>query len=73
MKYKPTKEECEECIRNGMSLTQIGDKYHWSTKTISDLFKLYKLERPNVGRPRGYQVSEETRKKMSESIREAKQ
>lgn len=64
MKRKPTKEECLECLKEGMSLTQIGKKYKWSTKTIAKLFETYRLEKPNIGRPKGFKVKEGTKEKM---------
>lgn len=69
MRVKPTKEEMKEYLDDGMSLRMIHKKTGYSVSTLSALCTEYELEKPKIGRPRGYKVSTETRAKISEANR----
>jgi len=69
MRYKPTKEQLEDWIRAGGSLRGISRDCGYSIRVISDLCEEYLIEKPSVGRPRGFKVSDETKKRTSETLK----
>ena len=69
MRYKPSKEVLEEWIRSGGSLRQISKDCGYSVRTISNLCEEYQIKKPPVGRPKGFKVSDITKKKTSETLR----
>lgn len=64
-----TKEELERLRNQGYNLTEIANIKEVDTSYISRLFKKYDLKAPSPGRQPGYQHSEETKQKISETIR----
>ncbi len=68
-KFKPTKEQLEGWIEEGLSFSQIEDKCGYSKASINRFCKEYKIERPKPGRKKGYRVSPETRQRMMEAQR----
>jgi hypothetical protein len=68
MKFKPTKEKLIEWKDAGLSFAEMGQICDYSKSSINRFFHEYKLEPPKTGRKKGFKVSEETRRKMSEVV-----
>jgi hypothetical protein len=68
-----TKEELEEKINEGCSLTEIAEEEGVDVSRISRLCKEYGIQAPRPGRKPGYQHSEETKIKIAESIRKRRE
>jgi hypothetical protein len=66
-KWKPDKEQLEQWVAEGKSFRDMRDICGYSITTISLLFDEHEIEKPSVGRKKGYKASAETRKKMSEA------
>jgi transposase len=66
-KWKPDKEMLEQWIDEGKSFRQIKGITGFSITTISKWLEEYEIEKPSVGRKRGYKCSTETKRKMSEA------
>ena len=59
-------------LDDGMSLTKISKQCEYSVAWVSKWCDEYGIEKPKIGRPKGYKPDESTKEKMSQSIREAK-
>ena len=68
-RYKPTKEQLIEWLDAGMSFMDMRNECGYSKSSISRFFDEYKIEKPKPGRKRGYKVSNETKEKLSETMR----
>lgn len=64
-----TKDELERRLNRGDSLTEIAEDEGVDVSYMSRLCKKYNLSAPKPGRKPGYQHSEETKQKISETIR----
>ena len=69
MRYKPTKEQFSEWLESGGSLRGLSKECGYSVKYLADLCETYELKKPKVGRPKGYRMSEKSRKKTSDTIK----
>jgi DNA-binding LacI/PurR family transcriptional regulator len=69
VRLKPDKGQLEDWIEAGMSLRKIANITGWSVSSVSRFCEEYQIEKPSVGRPKGFKVTEETRKRMSQAIK----
>lgn len=65
-----TANELEMYIKQGYSLRKISKMVGCSVPTLSKICDLYGIEKPSMGRPKGYTVSEKTKQKISKKIKE---
>lgn len=68
-RFKPDKSQLEDWIKAGISLRKISKITGYSVKTVSDWCEEYKIKKPPIGRPKGYKVTEKTKKKVSKTIK----
>ncbi|NMC57881.1 MAG: hypothetical protein GYA51_00585 [Candidatus Methanofastidiosa archaeon] len=68
MRFKPTKENLIEWRDAGMSLNDMKEICGYSKASLSQFFDEYGLKKSKPGRKRGFKVSEETKRKLSETM-----
>jgi len=65
-KWKPDKEQLEQWVNiDQKSFREIKKICGYSITTISNWLTEYEIEKPSVGRKKGYKASAETRRRMS--------
>jgi hypothetical protein len=72
-RFKPSAEQLSDWIEGGLSLTQISKMCGYSVSSVSGFCEEYLIEKPPVGRPKGFKVTEKTRKRMSEAIKRVRE
>jgi hypothetical protein len=69
VRFKPTKEKLIEWRDAGLSFSEMNKLCGYSKASLSRFFDEYKIEKPKPGRKRGFKVSDETKEKLSETMR----
>ncbi|MDI3501811.1 MAG: hypothetical protein PWP22_1582 [Thermoanaerobacter sp.] len=70
MRRYPTALELEAYLNQGYSLRKISQLTGVSVPTLSKLCDTYGIEKPRIGRPKGFKTDKETRDKISKKIKE---
>lgn len=69
VRFKPSKQQLIEWRDAGMSFSDMKEICGYSKASLSRFFDEYKIEKPKPGRKRGFKVSEETKEKLSETMK----